>query len=180
MASGNPLFELGPLSAEPPSANVATVGSILTVSADADEKVTPVLKFDPGSTIEHADFAIVMPPWYDGGGVTLTIFWTTDLASPTTESVKWDAIFKSFTADVDDLEIKAFGAAPAGNTVTSDAPAAGGRIIEATLTVADGSDLDNIAKDEYAHMRIERDSADGGDDLNSNDAMLVKIYAKET
>lgn len=174
MASGDRLAFFTPNHSEPPSANAAAWDTVLTSSADSDEKQTPVLRFDP-STNEHADFSEKLRN-YGSGGFNVIIGHTSD---GTGGNVKWDVTFKSFTDDVDNLGSKAFGAAPSGNTVTAAAPTAANEIVYDTITVSDGADMDSIANGEQYHLRVTRDAADAADTLNSNDAFLVSVEITE-
>ena len=113
MASNDALLMWTALNNEPPDANFATLDTILTASADEPDDIIPVLDFDPGSTDEYAVFSGVMPEHYAGTtGVTLTIMWSSDA---TTGNCIWDAAFKSFTDDADDMDTKAYAAV---NSVT--------------------------------------------------------------
>lgn len=176
MSSGDALIQFAALANEPPSANYATLAAILTASADTDETVAPVLLFDD-TTNEHAEFAGVLPDHYAGGGLTISLVWTANINSG---NVKWDATLKSFTDDVDNIGSKAFGAAPAGNTVTAAAPSAAREVVYDDITVTDGADMDSLAAGEYFRLRITRDSADAADTMNSNDAELIAVHITET
>lgn len=176
MASGDPLLQFRALDNEPPAANFATRSSLLAASADTDESLIPVLLFDPDAN-EHAEFSGVLPDNYDGGGLTITLFWTVDVG---TGNVKWDATFKSFTTDVDNIITTAFGAAPSGNSVTAAAPSSNHDVINDDLTVTDGADMDSLAAGEYFRLRITRDAVDAADTVNSDDAELIAIYITET
>ena len=174
MASGDTLAFWTALSNEPPDADYATFDTILTASADEPDDVVPVLDFDPGSTQEFASFTGFMPRHYDGGGVTLTIIWSSDA---TTGNVKWDAAFKSFTDDADDIDSKAYAAV---NTVTVATANLAGEPDYATITFTDGADMDSVAAGEYFRLTLTRDGPDAGDTMTSNDAELWSIEMKET
>ena len=174
MASGNSLCVWTAASNEPPDDDFATLDTILTASADEPDDVVPVLDFDPGATKEYSSFSAVMPAHYGGGGVTLTLMWS---SGATSGNVKWDAAFKSFTDDADDLDTKVYAAV---NTVTVATASAAGEIDYAVITFTNGADMDSVAAGEYFRLSISRDSAAGGDTMNSNDAELIAIYLKET
>ena len=174
MASGDALCVWTALSNEPPDADYATLDAILTASADEPDDVIPVLDFDPGATQEYASFSDVMPEHYGGGGVTLTLMWSSDATSG---NVKWDAAFKSFTVDADDMDSKQYAAV---NTATEATANAAGEIQYTDITFTDGADMDSVAKNEYFRLTITRDSADGADTMNSNDAELIAVYLTET
>lgn len=175
MASGDTLLILDALDGVPGDADNATLTTILTASADEPDQVIPVLAFDPGSTEEHTFFRSVMPRNYGGGGLTVTIYWSSDATSG---NVIWSLAFKSVTADVDDLDSKAFAAE---NDSAADATAsAAGEITETTITFTDGADMDSVAAGEMFMLDLHRSSAAGGDTMNSNDAEFHCMEIRET
>ncbi len=133
-----------------------------------------MLDFDPGATTEFADFIGVMPANYDGGGLTVTIGWSSDA---TTGAVKWDGAFKSVTDDADDLDSKAFASI---QTVTATTATAAGEVDYADITFTDGAQMDSVAAGEMFVFRLERDSADAADTMDSNDAELHFVKIAET
>jgi len=175
MASNDALCVWRALDNEPPDADFATFDTILTASADEPDDIVPVLDFDPGATNEFAAFSAVMPEHYGGGGVTLTLMWCSE--STGTENVKWDAAFKSFTSEVDNIGSKAYAAiqsVTAANNTTS-------RIVSYDdIAFTDGGQMDSVAKNEYFRLTVERDSADAADTMDSNDAELIAVYLTET
>lgn len=159
----------------PGDADYATLDAILTASADEPDNVVPVLDFDPGSTEEYIYFRGFMPANYDGGGVTVTLRWSSDATSG---NVVWSVAFKSITADADDLDSKAFAAE---NDSAADATAsAAGETTDTPITFTDGADMDSVAAGEMFWLEVHRSSADAGDTLNSNDAELHQITIEET
>ena len=172
MASGDTLCVFLPHSAIPGDADAATFDTILTASADEPDSIVPVLDFDPGATEEHIYFSGVMPRNYDGGGVTVTIGWSSDATSG---NVIWGVAFKSVSDDADDLDSKAF-AAP--NESSADATAsAAGEVAYTTITFTDGADMDSVAAGELFRLRISRDAA--SDDA-TGDAELLAVEIRET
>lgn len=175
MASGDTLLVFTALNAVPGDADYATFDTILTASADEPDNVIPVLDFDPGATEEYAYFTGVMPRNYGGGGVTVTLGWSSDA---TTGNVIWGVAFKSITDDADDVDSKVF-AAP--NESAADATAsAAGEVAYTTITFTDGADMDSVAAGEYFWIEVHRSSADVSDTMDSNDAELHFIEIKET
>lgn len=172
MASGDTLIVFTALHNIPPGSRFATID--IFSDGSTPTLTHPVLDFDPGGTTEFADFIGVMPRHYGGGGVTVTIGFSSDA---TTGNVKWDAFFKSVSDDSDDLDSKAFAAA---NSVTIATANVAGEVKYASITFTDGADMDSIAVGEMFILRIERDSADGADTMNSNDAELHFVEVKET
>ncbi len=173
MASGDALCVWRAMDNEPPDADFATLDTILTASADEPDDVVPVLDFDPGATQEYAAFSAVIPEHYGGGGLTLTLMWSSDA---TTGNVKWDAAFKSFTVDVDDLDSKQYAAI---RTATEATASAAGEV-QYTDIAFTNAQIDGLLKNEYFRLTITRDSADAGDTMNSNDAELIAVYLTET
>ena len=173
MATGDALCVWRATDNEPPDADFATLDTILTASADEPDDVVPVLDFDPGATQEFAAFSAVMPEHYGGGGLTLTLMWSSGAA---TGNVKWDAAFKSFTVDVDDLDSKQYAAI---QTATEATASAAGEI-QYTDIAFTNAQIDGLLKNEYFRLTITRDSADSGDTMNSNDAELIAVYLTET
>jgi hypothetical protein len=159
----------------PGDADFATLDTILTASADEPDNVIPVLDFDPGATEEYIYFQGFMPRHYDGGGLTVTLGWSSDA---TTGDVIWGVAFKSVTDDADDLDSKAF-AAPNESAATTTATAAG-ELDYITITFTDGADMDSVAAGEVFWLEVHRSSADASDTLNSNDAELHFIEIQET
>lgn len=175
MASGDTLVVFTPQMGVPGDADFATFDTILTASADEPDNVIPVLDFDPGATEEYIYFQGVMPRHYGGGGLTVTIGWSSDA---TTGNVIWSVAFKSVTDDADDLDSKAFAAE---NDSSADATAsAAGEVAYTTVTFTDGADMDSVAAGELFWMEVHRSSADASDTLDSNDAELHFIEIKET
>jgi len=174
MSSGDTLLVLVPADAQPPDADLATFDEILTASADEPDQRILVLDFDPGSTEEYAYFAGVMPRHYDGGGVTVTIGWSSDATSGV---CRWAVAFKSVTDDADDLDSKAF-AAP--NTVDATTASAAGEVDYAEIAFTDGADMDSVAAGELFFLELSRNSSHANDTMNSNDAELHFIEIRET
>ncbi len=171
MASGDTLAVFSALNISGPSANNATIDTF----AGAASEVMPVLDFDPGSTEESADFKSVMPSAYGGGGVTATVYWSSDATSG---DVIWSGAFKSVTADADDLDTKSFAAQ---NDSAADATAsAAGEITQTDITFTDGADMDSVAASEMFFFRLTRSSADASDTMNSNDAEVHLVVIKES
>ena len=173
MASGDTLLIFTPLHNEPPDANNATNDVRTATSGDTDHSSFAVLDFDQ-STDEHAEFSGIMPRNYDGGGVTITIGWSSGL---TTGNVIWNTAFKSFSDDADDMDSKAFATAQASSAVAT--PSAAGEIGYDTTTHTDGAQMDSVAVGEYFRLRVTRDANNASDTL-AGDAELVFVEIRET
>ncbi len=174
MASGDTLILFNAQCAQFPDADYATFDAILTASADEPDHVMPVLDFDPGATDEYCYFTGVMPRSYDGGGLTVTICWTSEATSG---DCIWAVAFKSVSDDADDLDSKAF-AAP--NSVTATTASAAREVDYATVTFTDGADMDSVAAGEMFVLEFSRTASSGSDTMTSNDAELHLIEIQET
>jgi len=175
VASGDTLAFFIPQQGVPGDADFATLDTILTASADEPDSVILVLDFDPGSTEEYIYFPGFMLRNYDGGGLTVTVGWS---SGATTGNIIWSVAFKRVRDDADNLLTKAFAAE---NDSAADATAsAAGEVAYTPITFSNGVDMDSVAAGEYFWMEVHRSSADAGDTLNSNDAELHFIEIKET
>ena len=175
MASGDTLCYFDALSGVPGDADFATLDTILSASTDEPDNVIPVLDFDPGATEEYVYFRGVMPRHYSGGGVTVTIGWS---STATTGNVIWSMAWKSVSDDADDLDTKVFAAE---NDSAADATAsAAGEVAYTTITFTDGADMDSVAAGEYFWIELRRSSADANDTLDSNDAEFHFMEIRET
>lgn len=164
MASGDSLIGILPVMAEFPASNYATWD---------ERNVTKVLDFDD-STDETVEFPCIMPRSYAGGGVTVKLYWAA--TSATSGDVKWNVAFKSFTADADDMDSKAFATAQTGTSTTASAS---GELIETDIAFTDGAQMDSVAVGEYFRIQVTRDANDAADTM-TGDAELVGIEIKET
>jgi hypothetical protein len=175
LASGDTLAVFFPYNSVPGDADSATLDTILTASADEPDNIIPVLDFDPGATEEYTYFPGFMPGNYDAGGFTVVIGWSSDATSG---NVIWNLAWKSVTDDADDLDSKAF-AAP--NASAADATAnVAGEVAYTEITFTDGADSDSVAANEYFWLELSRNSSNGSDTLNSNDAEFHFLVIKET
>ena len=174
MSSGDSLIFLDAIAGRPGDADFATPDTILTASADEPDQLVDVFDFDPGTTEEYIYFRGFMPRHYAGGGVTVTIGWSSDA---TTGVCRWAVAFKSVTGDADDLDSKAF-AAP--NTVDATTASAAGEVDEASIAFTDGADMDSVAAGEMFFLEVSRNSSHANDTMNANDAELHFIEIRET
>lgn len=170
MATGDTLVAFTALHNSPPATRFATLDSFSDGSTPATSH--PVLDFDPGATTEFADFTGVMPGQWDGTtAITVVLGWSSDA---TTGNVKWDVQFKSVTDDADDLDTKAFAAI---QSVTATTASAAGEVDYASINFS-VAQADSIAPNEMFILRVERDSADAADTMDSNDAELHFVEIK--
>ena len=174
MASGDTLIVLTPLHNIPPDADFATLDTFLTASADEPDDNVDVLDFDDGATNEFASFKCFMPNHYAGGGLTITITWS---SGATSGVARWEIALKSVSDDADDSDAKAYAAQNSVNLTTASAA---GEVDYGDITFTDGSDMDSVAKNEMFWLTINRDSADTGADTLTGDGELHMIVIKET
>ncbi len=170
MASGDTLIVFTPHHNNPPATQYATLDTI-AATGDTPDTVYLVLDFDPGATTEFADFTAVVPGQYDGtSAIEVVLGWTSEA---TTGNVKWDVAFKSFTDDTDAVT-KAWATIQSTTTTTS------GTAREVKYTVIDftNAQADSIQPNEMFALRVERDSADAADTMNSNDAELHTVEVR--
>lgn len=172
MASGNYLISFVAQDGVPPATTYATQDTITGASTPAE--AVPVLDFD-GTSDEFIDFYGVLPAAYAGGGLTLTIAWSSSAA--TTGDVVWGAAFRAIVDDAEDLDTTAF--TYAYNFVTSTTASAIGEVQYADITFTDGADMDSLAVGEQFILRVKRDPDDAADTM-SGDGEIHGICVKET
>ena len=148
----------------PPTTRFATLDTF--ISGDTPTQEFLVLDFDPGSTTEFADFTGVMPGQYNGtDALEVVLHWSSDA---TTGNVKWDVAFKRVTDDGDDLDSVVFDTI---QTVTSATANVAGELSYSVIDFTN-AEADGLQPNEVFFIRVERDSADGDDTMDSNDAEL--------
>lgn len=163
MAQSDTLVVLPALAAELPSSGHATF------DARAD---VPVLVFAKSGT-PTAEFGFLLPQT-NGAAQTpplkVVIVWMA--TSATSGTVKWQASFKSFTDDADDLDTKSYATA---KTVTSTTADNAGEIkySEIAFTNAEAGDL---ARGEYGRLRLQRDQAN---DTMTGSAEVLALEIRE-
>lgn len=167
MASLDTLGVWTAASGVPPTTRYATFDTF--VSADAPTQEHLVLDFDPGATTEFSDFTGVMSGQYNGtSALEIVLHWSSDA---TTGNVKWDVSFKRVTDDGDDLDAVTFAVIQTVNSATANVAG------ELSYSVIDftNAEADGIQPNEVFFIRVERDSVDANDTLNSNDAELHTV-----
>jgi hypothetical protein len=171
MASGDTLITFDAASNIPPSTRGATFDTF--VDASTPTTVHLVLDFDPGATTEFAVFRGVMPGQYDGtSALEVVLHWSSDVAG--TEVVKWDVSWKSISDDDVDMDSAAFAAI---QTVSATTASAAGEMDYAVIDFTNAQ-ADGIQPNEVFLLRVERDSADAADTMNSNDAELHTVEVR--
>lgn len=166
MASGATLFTLKPQDRIGPATDYATFDI---------RNGHLVLEFDPGATVERADFEGVLPRNYAGGGITVTIGFMVDTA--TSGNVVWGVAFERH--DDESLDLDSDSLASEG-TVTAAAPATTGMVQYCTIAFTNGAAIDSLSVGEHFRLRLRRVSSDAADTVNSNDAQWLFLEARET
>lgn len=162
MASGDTLLVFTPLQNEPPTASFATLDT---------RNSHPVLDFDGGSD-ESAVFSGVMPQLYAGGGVTVYLHYAVDGVAG---DIDWDVAFERIGDQQLDIDGDSFAAV---NSVDgTSVPGTTGLVDIVGVAFTDGADMDSVAVGESFRVKITRD---GTNDVNNDDAQLVKVEIRET
>lgn len=133
----------------------------------------PVLEFVDGSDT-FAVFSGVLSPDYDGGGLTVELYWMAETAI--SNNVAWVVNVESHTPDIDDLDSDSWG--PNDNNVDTTASAAG-ELSVSSHVMTDGASIDNLAAGESFRLRVWRDG-NGVNDTMTDTAQLLKVVLRET
>ena len=172
MANGNLLFEFNAQSAVPLSSNSPTPDEIVAATG-----LRPVRDFD-SSTDEKLTFQGTMPPHYDGGGMTATIWGAMDTANTGTKVVKI-ALAVERIADGD-----ALGAAGSDfaspQTVEATVDNTADDIFDGIITFTDGAQMDDLAVDEPCRFELERQNTGLTGTNATGDWQWSRIVIKET
>ena len=169
MASGDTLLILNAHGSVPPATIYATLDVIPATTATPDINST-VLDFD-SATDEYADWLVVMPRHYGGGGITLTFMWT---GTPTSGTVAWACQIRREENSSAHIT-GAFASAVVASADTVEGTAR--NMNYTTLAMTDGAQIDSVAVGESMTVRVYRDiSADN----MASDAELHRIEIKET
>ena len=170
MASLDTLVTFDAASNIPPATRFATLDTFVDTATPTT--VHLVLDFDPGATTEFAVFRAVMPGQYDGtSAIEVVIHWSSDA---TTGNVKWDVSWKRITDDTIDMDSAAYAAI---QSVTATTASAAGEMDYAVVDFTNAQ-ADGIQSNEVFLLRVERDSADAADTMDSNDAELHTVEVR--
>lgn len=172
MASGNSLFVVNALSNMPPGTIFALQHTIVGTSTPAEG--VRVLKFDQ-TTAWYADFWVVMPQHYAGGGLTCVIC---SSAAVTAGGVTWEIAFRRVADDAEDLDTTAH-TYDYNSLDIATLPSAIGEVSYDNITFTDGADMDSWAAGEAAILRIKRNVA-AANDTAAGYAYLHSIEVRET
>ncbi len=134
---------------------------------------TPVLDFD-ATTDESAMWLDILPVRYAGGGITVEIVFAA--TSATSGDVVWCAQIERIGSERQDLDADGFASA---KTVTVTTSGTSGYTKKASLSFANGAEMDSVAAGEAFRVKIYRD-ADNTADTATGDAELVAVHMKET
>lgn len=171
MATGEFMFEAGPLAAIGPSTDYAVLDE--RAGGSTPPEALPCADFDD-TTAEYLDFEVSLPPNYDGGGLSLALEWAATTA--TSGAVVWRAAFRRIVADDDDIDDSHtydFNQASADT-----APGTCGQESALSIAFTDGADMDSLGAGEKAILRVGRLPTDGGDTM-VGDAELRRVYVTE-
>lgn len=169
MASGQVVLQV--LKAIPPATGFATPDSRAGGSSPA-ESVT-VWDFDD-TTAEVMDFLCYLTGSYAGGGLTLVLPWSA--TSATSGAVTWQAAFRRFVDDAEDLDVA--HTYDFNSTSADTAPSASGELSYPTITFTDGADMDSLAAGELCILRVRRTIPGSGN--MTGDAELWMPIGRET
>ncbi len=175
MASGESLLTLTPNMGVAPATNGAQIDIHPGASTPAEN--FPCWDFDAASS-EYLDFPnLVMPKEYDGGGLTIIVYFATPGEVTVTDEVRWEIALRLIDDAVDPLSTSH---TYVYNGVSADPPSVANEVAyEAGITFTDGADMDSVVAEKLFSLRIYRDH-DHGDDTATGDAELFAILIKET
>ena len=157
MASGDTLLILTPLNNEPPASAFATLDT---------RNARPCLDFDADAD-EEAVFTAVMPQHYaNTTGVTVHIWWGSS-TDQTTGDVDWEFALERVISDSTDLDADSFATA---QNLDADAPSSASLIIEDTLAITKGANMDSVVAGDMFRLKVRRDSNDATNDDLTGDA----------
>ena len=131
-----------------------------------------VLDFDAGAD-ESAVFRGLLPAAYAGGGLKVSLHWTT--TSATSGNVIWEASIERIGVNLLDIDGDSFATAV---TATAAVDATIGEVIQTDFLFASGSAMDSLAAGEQFRVKIVRD-ANNGSDTAAGDAELLLVVVTE-
>lgn len=154
-----------PLQNEPPASNYATLDF---------RNYHPVLDFD-GTTDEEAVFTGVLPPSYEGGGLSIRAF--VAFTSATSGSARLQAAVERMDASSLDIDADSFAAFQSDGVT---APGTSGQVIMFSVTLTSGAQMDSLVAGECFRLKLRRDAdgTSGTDDITS-DMELVAVEVRE-
>jgi hypothetical protein len=170
MASGDPVIEV--LQVMPPGSSYATED--IRVGGSSPPESIPVYDFD-AATIEYIDLLCEMSDDYDGGGITLTLKWSSTQTSGVT---RWGAAFRRVADDAEDID----GSHSYDfNDVDCTTASAAGEVDYAQITFTDGADMDSVDAGELFILRLRRNASHANDNMSGDAELWIgSLKGKET
>ncbi len=132
----------------------------------------PAWAFDDSST-EYVDALVRLGDNYGGGGLTLTLHWSSGVTSGV---AVLGAALRRIQDDAEDLDTSH---TYNFNTVNATTASAAGEVGYADITFTDGADMDSLSAGELAILRVQRVGGNGSDTL-IGDAELISVSGAET
>ncbi len=126
------------------------------------------------NTVQYLDFLAYLHG-YDGGGLYVRIIFTCP-HFPATDEVTWACRMRRIADDAEDMDTSHTYTSGGGTAVT--VPDVQGEVKHATITLSDGSTIDNWSDQELAVVRVYRNATDLGDD-HDDPAHLLGVLIEE-
>lgn len=158
MASGDVLFTFDALSLHTPTSNFATHGMVGSTTNE------PVVVFDAANEEAYGEGHV--PDYYNGGGLTIDLYYSSDATSG---NVTWEVSFDK-RGSGDSVASPSYGTA---KTATQAVPATADQIAKATITFT-AAEIDGLAADTPFQVKVR---------LTSTPPPKVRLHAlvvKET
>lgn len=165
MATTDTLNDWGPMSAEFPTSNWASIDL---------RNNHPVLDFD-SATDETVYFTGVLRSNYAGGGITVKLHWSA--TGITTGNVVWNVDFERIGTGSQDTDTDGFTASP--GAATEAVPGTDGHVKVTSIARANGAEIDSLAAGELFRISVVRD-ANNASDTAAADAELHAVVLVET
>lgn len=140
----------------------------LTRAQGSDFPVTKLL-FD--AAVDEAAFWQIPAVFYGSGNLTITLYWYAETA--TSGDVIWGAQLAAVTPNTDSGSVETKALASANTATDTHLGTTAKRLHSVDITL---SNLDSLAADDMAFIRIYRD-ADAGGDTMTGDASLLSVVA---
>lgn len=163
MASGNTLSIFTPLSYEPPSSGMATIGI---------RSGRHVLNFDD-TTDEYAMFTNVLPQQYGSNGLTAYVHYTTVSATGVGQFVGWKMSFERIGDNILSLDTDSFAYHKVGSGTV---PNTLGLVDVVSISFSDGSEIDALQAGEFYRIKLGRDTSN---DNAPGDAQFIALELRE-
>lgn len=153
-----------------PQHNEAPAASFATLST---RNAHPILQFD-GASAEHAVFSDVLNRGYSGGNIVVNIWFSCSTNTTAGEEVVWEGAWEKINTQ--DLDSDGFATAVEATPATCSTTA--GVMTMATITFT-SAEIDSLTAGDPFRLKISRDPANAGDDLDTLDAELRLIEVKQ-